>query len=80
MLRGNEVIIVNEIWRMDSDWLIAYTEDKDIMRKIHRSYPEFEIMGEYFRDGDRFGVQYRVPSAKKRTIRRMLGVNVSRDP
>lgn len=68
---------MNQIWRLNSDFLAAYTEDRRIMRKIKRSYPQFEIMAEYYRDGKRIAVQYRVPSAKKRTIRRMLGVNVT---
>jgi hypothetical protein len=67
----------NELWRLDSKYLAAYTEDREIMRKIRRSYPQFKVMAEYQRDGEIFGIQYLIPNNKKRTIRRMLGVNVS---
>jgi hypothetical protein len=63
----------DEIWRMDSNWLCAYTEDPEVWHKIKRSYPHFTIMAEYRRKGELFALQYRVPSDKKRTIRRMLG-------
>jgi hypothetical protein len=68
--------LTNEIWRLDSNYLAAYTEDAEVIRKIRRSYPQFMIMAEYFKDGQCFALQYRVPSEKKRTIRRLLGVNV----
>jgi hypothetical protein len=70
--------MTNEIWRLNSDWLCAYTEDRSIWRKIKRSYPAFQIHAEYYRDEKRFAIIYRVPSEKRRTITRMLGVPVSR--
>jgi hypothetical protein len=70
---------MNEIWRIDSDNLAAYTEDKAVMRKIRRSYRDtFTVMATYQKAGQLIGVQYRIPSDKKRTIRRMLGVDVVR--
>lgn len=67
----------NSIWRLDADNLAAYTEDGDTWRRIERSFPDFTIMATYEREGKVIGMQYRVPSARKRSIRRLLGVNVS---
>lgn len=63
----------NEIWRMDSNWLLAYTEDPNVVRKIKRSYPQFLIHAEYFKNRKRIAVIYKIPNEKKRTIRRMMG-------
>jgi hypothetical protein len=69
--------MVNEIWRLNSNYLAAYTEDAEVMRKIRRSYPQFKVMARYLKEGKLIGIQYLIPNVKKRTIRRMLGVNVS---
>ncbi|MEC0253619.1 hypothetical protein [Paenibacillus lautus] len=66
----------NALWRLDTDNLAAYTEDREVMRKIRRSYPDFVPMATYEKDGVIFGRQYRVPSARKRSARHLLGVNV----
>ncbi|GIM46839.1 hypothetical protein DNHGIG_23880 [Collibacillus ludicampi] len=68
----------NEIWRLNSDYLAAYTEDPDVWRKIKRSYG-FKVMAEYYRNGKLFAMQYVVPNEKKRSIRHLLGVNVTCD-
>ncbi|WP_340030090.1 hypothetical protein MHB71_15325 [Paenibacillus sp. FSL H7-0940] len=67
----------NAIWRLNADNLAAYTEDREVIRKIGRSFPDFIVMATYQREGKVTGIQYRVPSARKRSIRRLLGVNVS---
>ncbi|WP_339167153.1 hypothetical protein MKX75_23950 [Paenibacillus sp. FSL R5-0341] len=67
----------NAIWRLNADNLAAYTEDREVIRKIGRSFPDFTIMATYEREGRLVAIQYRVPSARKRSIRRLLGVNVS---
>lgn len=69
---------MNKLWRLDSDSLAAYTEDRDVMRKIRRSYKDFTVMAEYYRNGKLVALQYRVPSGRVRPIRRLLGVNVSK--
>jgi hypothetical protein len=56
----------NEIWRLDSDWLAGYTEDREVIRKIKRSYKDFEIMADYFKGNRLIGVQFRIPSHRKR--------------
>ncbi|MBT2761870.1 hypothetical protein [Paenibacillus sp. ISL-20] len=66
----------NALWRMDGDNLAAYTEDLEVMRKIHRSYPDFSLMATYEKDGVIYARQYRIPSKRKRSARHLLGVNV----
>lgn len=67
----------NALWRISPDYLMAYVEDEDVLRKIRRSHPEFIEFGVYSRDGAIIARQYRVPSDQKRTARRLLGVNVT---
>ncbi|MCC0566547.1 hypothetical protein [Brevibacillus borstelensis] len=69
----------NAIWRLDPDCLAAYTEDPAIMARIRRYYHDIEPMARYYRAGKRIAVQYRVPNRRKRSIRRMLGVDVARE-
>ena len=64
----------NAIWRLDSDNLAAYTESEDVWRRIKRSYPDFIVMATYQRDGQLTGIQYRVPSARKRVAKRLFNV------
>ncbi|AOK88962.1 hypothetical protein [Paenibacillus polymyxa] len=67
----------NKIWRIDSSNLAAYTEDATVMAKIKRSYSGFHIMAEYFRFGKLIAIQYRVPEARKRSIKRLLNCQIS---
>lgn len=67
----------NVIWRLNADTLACFTDDTEAIAKISRSYPDFIVMATYQREGKVTGIQYRVPSARKRSIRRLLGVNVS---
>ncbi|GIN39611.1 hypothetical protein [Heyndrickxia oleronia] len=69
---------VNEIWRIDSDWLMAYTEDRETIRKIKRSYHDFIIVANYYKSGRLAGLQYKIPSKRKRAARYVFGVNVAR--
>jgi hypothetical protein len=69
---------MNKLWRISPNHLAAYVEDHEVMRKIRRSYPDFVEMAQYYRDGRLFALQYRVPSARKRSARNLLGVDVDR--
>ena len=69
---------MNKLWRIDSGNLAAYTEDRDIMARIKRYYPDVEIAAVYYREGRVFALQYRVPNRRKRSMRRILGVDVVR--
>lgn len=64
----------NSIWRLSPTTLAAYTESREIMRKIKRSYPDFEEMATYEKDGVIFARQYRIPSDRKRVARRLFDV------
>lgn len=71
----------NKLWRVSRDTLMAYTEDEAVMKKIRRTYLGdkygFEIYMEYCLPGNRRGIQYKIPSNRKRIIRRLLNVCVS---
>lgn len=68
----------NALWRLDADNLAAYTEDREVMRKIRRNYPDFTVMATYHKGGELVALQYRVPSDRKRSARHLLGVSVVR--
>jgi hypothetical protein len=67
----------SEIWRIDSDWLMAYTEDKNVWQRAKRYYPDFIIFADYHKDAKLIGLQYKIPSKRKRAARHLFGVNVS---
>ena len=69
--------MTNSLWRIDADYLAAYTENPGIMVRIRRYYPDIEPTARYYRDGKRIAVQYRVPNRRKRSMRRILGVDVA---
>jgi hypothetical protein len=68
----------SEMWRIDSDWLMAYTEDRSVWQRAKRYYPDFVIFADYSKGGRLIGLQYKVPSERKRAARHLFGVNVSR--
>ncbi|MEK5420169.1 hypothetical protein [Paenibacillus sp. FSL L8-0708] len=67
----------NAIWRLDSNNLAAYTEDRTVWAKIRRSYPDFTVMATYQEDGEIIARQYRIPSTRKRSARHLFGVSLS---
>lgn len=69
----------NRLWRLDPDYLAAYTENPDIMARIRRYYRDIKVMARYYVGGKLIALQYRVPNRRKRSMRRMLGVDVARD-
>ncbi|MEI2284429.1 hypothetical protein [Paenibacillus polysaccharolyticus] len=64
----------NAIWRLNANNLAAYTEDRGIIAKVQRSYPDFTVMAMYERNGLVTGIQYRVPDARKRVAKRLFNV------
>ncbi|QOS80993.1 hypothetical protein JNUCC31_09035 [Paenibacillus sp. JNUCC31] len=64
----------NVIWRLSADYLAAYTEDPEVIAKVRRSYPDFNEMATYERKGQVTGMQYRVPTARKRVAKRLFNV------
>ncbi|WP_404459467.1 hypothetical protein [Sutcliffiella horikoshii] len=67
----------NELWRVDSDWLHGYTEDRALMRKIKRYYTDFEVIADYYKFNRFIGLQYRIPSKRKRAARHVFGINLN---
>jgi hypothetical protein len=66
-----------ELWRIDPDWLMAYTEDRSVWLRAKRYYPDFIIVADYFKKGRLIGLQFKIPSNRKRAARHLFGVNVS---
>lgn len=66
----------NELWRISSDYFMGYTEDRETIRKIKRSYKDFAIVADYFKHGRLIGIQFRVPADRKIAAGRLLGVNL----
>lgn len=69
--------MANKLWRA-GDRLVAYVEDPEVIRKINRSHPYFTETTQYYEGGVCVARQYNVPDDKRRTARRLLGVNVER--
>lgn len=67
----------NSVWRLSPTTLAAYTEDREIMRKIRRSYPDFTEAATYEKDGVIFARQYRISSDRKRVVRRLFNVPIT---
>ncbi|MFD2681483.1 hypothetical protein ACFSUL_12075 [Bacillus seohaeanensis] len=63
---------------MDSDWLMAYSECPETIRKVKRSYKDFIIVADYFKYGKLVGLQFKIPSHRKRAARHVFGVNVTK--
>jgi len=69
--------MANEIWKLDTGWLAAYTEDCDLMQRIKRYKPDWTIMATYSRDGRLKALQYKVPIEQRRSAERMFSVTNS---
>ncbi|MBP2243885.1 hypothetical protein [Paenibacillus xylanexedens] len=39
----------NAIWRLNADTIAYFTEDPEVIAKIHRSYSDFIVMATYER-------------------------------
>jgi hypothetical protein len=72
----------NEIWRLEPGWLAAYTEDRDLMRRIRRyKAAKWPVMATYSRPHSRakdrhvvFARQYLIPARDYRSAMRMFKV------
>ncbi|GAB6927120.1 hypothetical protein JCM10914A_11030 [Paenibacillus sp. JCM 10914] len=68
----------NAIWKLNDYEHAIYTEDREVMRKIRRSYPDYIQMATYEKDGVPYARQYRIDSKRKRSARHLLKVNVQK--
>jgi hypothetical protein len=62
----------NEVWKLDTGWLAAYTEDRDLMRRIKRYKPSWRIMADYHKNDRLIGLQYKIPIEHRRAAERMF--------
>lgn len=62
----------NEIWKMEPGWLGAYTEDRDLIRRIKRYKHDWVIMADYFKGNRLIGVQFKIPTEQRRPAERMF--------
>lgn len=74
----------NEIWRSGTGFIAAYTEDKDLMRRIKRykTDNDWTITAKYFdtkASGKLIGVHYRIPVEQRRQAMRMFAVTEMKD-
>ncbi|CDQ39069.1 hypothetical protein [Virgibacillus salexigens] len=67
----------NELWKLESGWIAAYTEDRDVIRNIKRSNKNWRIMCDYFHRGKLIGVQFKIPMEDRRQAERRFGVKLS---
>lgn len=64
----------NELWRLEEGFLAVYTEDAEIIKRIHRyKVPKgWRIMATYSSGG----MQYKIPSEQRRKAERLLAVKL----
>lgn len=64
----------NSVWKYDTGWLCAYTEDRELIRKIKRSRKDWTIMADYFKGNYLVGCQFKIPIEQRRAVERLFGV------
>lgn len=74
----------NSIWRIGAGFIAAYTDNKDLMRRIKRYKTKngWEIIAEYYDSkarGKLTGVHYRIPIEQRRQAMRMFEVTEIED-
>ncbi|MCM3732359.1 hypothetical protein M3196_11870 [Fictibacillus nanhaiensis] len=62
----------NSIWRAETGYLFAYTENRDLIRRIKRYKKDWAITADYFRNGRLIGVQFKIPIEQRRAAERIL--------
>lgn len=62
----------NRVWKYDKGWLCAYTEDRELIRRVKRYKKDWSIMADYFRGNRLIGVQFKVPTEQRRAAERMF--------
>lgn len=58
---------MTEVWKLDNENYCIYTQNKKVMKRIKRSYHDFILMAEYFKNNKLIGLQYKVPVKRKRS-------------
>jgi hypothetical protein len=62
---------VSEVWKLNNQNYVLYTESKDVMRRIRRYYKDFALMAEYQKEGKIYARQWLVPIERKRAAFRL---------
>lgn len=65
---------MSEVWKLNNDYYVLYTENKDVMRRIKRYYKDFELMAEYQKENKITAKQYKVPIKRKRVAMRLANI------
>lgn len=70
----------NEVWRLETGYLAAYTEDRDLMRRVKRYKLKrgWREMATYSKNDRLIGIQYRVPMEQSRQLKRMWKVEITK--
>lgn len=58
---------MTKVWKIDNEYYCLYTESKEVMKRIRRSYHDFELMAEYYKFDKLTGKQYKIPIKRKRS-------------
>lgn len=68
----------NELWRLETGFIAGYTEDKDLIKRIRRykTKKDWYVMAEYYKNGKRFGIQFKIPIEQRRPAERMFQVKL----
>jgi hypothetical protein len=67
--------MMTTVWKLDAEFYVLYTEDKDIMNRVKRYYKDFEQMASYSRQGEIYALQYKVPLKRKRVAFRLANLH-----
>lgn len=65
---------MTQVWKLDDKYYCLYTESKEVMKRIRRSYHDFEIMAVYFKYERLTGIQYKVPIKRKRSAYHLASI------
>lgn len=66
---------MTDVWKLDHESYCIYTENKKVIKRIKRSYHDFDIMAEYFKNDKLVGMQYRVPLKRKRSAFHLANID-----
>ncbi|MFD1673538.1 hypothetical protein [Alicyclobacillus fodiniaquatilis] len=65
---------MSDMWRLDDGYVAVYTEDKEVMKRISSAQMKCQVMAEYYREGVRFAVQYKVSRRNKEQVEALIGL------
>lgn len=70
---------MNELWKYDKGYIAGYTEDKQLMQRIKRYKPRWELVATYFDTRNvKDARQYRIPAEDRRQAERMFNTKLQK--